>query len=402
MKFNYKARTEEGEIKIGTVEAANREAAVVLLQKYRLFITSLERISILPFWAKKLKIPGRSEISGKEIVMFSRQLSILFKANVPLIAALQTLALQTRNQVFSEKILKITEKVEGGMSLSQALSSYPKIFSPFYISMAKSGEASGTLSKSLNYLAEHLEKEYYLSSKVKGAMLYPAFVLFVLLVIFTIIIFFVLPQLIPILEQIEELPIITKVVIVLGDFLKTKGWIIIPPFLVLIILLLKYIKTPEGKEIFDRISIRLPVVGGFIKLLSLTRFAENLSTLIAGGLPIATALGITGEIVGNTVYKGIILETQTEVRRGTPISLVLRRFPEQIPPMFVQMTVVGEKSGRLDSALMNIVTFYRKEVDMGLDRILGLLEPVLIVVLGALVGGFIASIFLPLYQMGGM
>ena len=401
MKFSYTARTKEGEIRAGIVEVATQEAATALLQKYGFYITSLVGAEAKPFFARKIKFFER--ISRKEIVMFSRQLSIMFKAKVPLIEALQTLTNQTENPVFREKIFDITQKVEGGTPLSRALAFYPKIFSPFYISMVKSGEVSGNISQSLDYLAEHLEKEYYLNSKIKGAMAYPAFVIIVLLIIFTIVIFFILPSLIPILKESgEELPLITKVVIGLGEFLRTKGWIFVLLLAVIIISIWRYLKTAEGKKIFDRILLRSPVFGSFSKMLNLTRFAENLSTLIAGGLPIAEALGITGEIVGNTIYKEIILEAQTEVRKGESISSVLTKFPEEISPMFVQMTVVGERTGRLDSALTNIVEFYQREVEIGIDKILSLIEPILIVILGLGVGGFIASVLLPLYKMAAI
>jgi len=398
MKFNYQARTKKGEIQSGTIEASSREAAISLLQKYGLYVTVLEEAEVAPIYARRIKIFER--ISRKDLVLFSRQLSIMFGSEVPLVEALEVLANQIKNPNFKEKILKLSDEVEGGTSLSGALSHCPEIFSPFYISMVKSGEASGKLSESLSYLADHLEREYHLYSKMKGAMIYPCLIVFVVLIVLTLMIFFVMPPLTEVLKETgQELPVITKAVMGFTDFLRSQGWILILGFIVLIIFIFRYYKTKEGKKFFDKFFLRLPLLGPFLKMVYLSRFAENLSTLISGGLPITRSLEITAEIVGNTVYKEIIFQTRDEVRRGEPISSVLGRFPEAFPPVFTQMTLVGEKTGTLDKTLMNIVTFYQKEVDRAIDNLLSILEPALIIFLGLIVGGLMASVLLPLYRV---
>ncbi len=398
MKFNYQARTKTGQIQSGTIEAASREGAVALLQKYGLYITFLEKAEAVPIYAKRIKIFER--ISTKEVVLFSRQLSIMFSSKVPLVEALRVLSNQIENPHFSEKILKLSEEVEGGTSLSRALSHYPEIFSSFYISMVKAGEASGKLSESLAYLADHLEREYHFYSKMRGAMIYPCLIFFVVLIVLALMTLFVIPHLTTILKESgQELPVITKMVIGFTDFLRTEGWILILGFIALIIFIFRYYKTEGGKKFFDKIFLKLPWIGPFLKMVYLARFAENLSTLISGGLPIARSLEITGEIVGNTVYREIIFQTRDEVRKGGAISSVLGRFPEVFPPVFIQMTLVGEKTGTLDRTLMNIVDFYRKEVDISIGHLLNILEPALIIFLGLIVGGLIASILLPLYQI---
>jgi len=401
MKFNYQARDQKGEVQSGQVEASSREAAVTLLQRHGLYITFLEEVAAPPFYAQIIKIFERT--SQKDIVLFSRQLAIMFKSRVPLVESLEVLAVQARNLDLKEKIFKISEEIEGGTTLSGALSKYPKIFSPFYIAMVRAGEASGKLSEALSYLAEHLERGYHLASKLRGAMIYPAMVIFVAMIVFALMMFYIIPQLTEVfLSSGSELPLITKGAISLSIFLKKWGIFLILTLLGLIIFAIRYSRTSQGKKFFDQISLRLPLVSELLKMICLSRFAENLSTLISGGLPIASALEISGEIVGNSVYREIIFQTRDEVRKGESISSILSRFPEVFPPVFTQMTLVGEKTGTLDKTLRNIVSFYQKEVDGTVDNLLSILEPALIIFLGLVVGGIMASVLLPLYQMPGI
>ena len=401
MKFNYQARTKKGEIQSGTVEASSREAAIALLQKYGLYVTVLEEAEAPPIYARRIKFFER--IPASDIVLFSRQLSILFKSKVPLVEALEVLAIQTKNPDFKEKIFKLAEDVEGGTALSGALSRHPKIFSSFYIAIVKAGEASGKLSEALSYLAEHLEREYRLISRIRGAMIYPAMVIIIAILVLFLMMFFVIPQLTPVLTEAgAELPAITKMIIGLSDFLKKWGWILILILIGLIIGLFRYYRTKEGKKFFDKSFLRLPLAGPLLKMIYLSRFAENLSTLISGGLPIAQALEITGRIVGNTTYKEIIFRARDEVRRGEPVSSVLGRSPENFPPVFTQMTLVGEKTGTLDKTLTDVADFYQKEVDRTVENLLSILEPALIVFLGLIVAGLMAAILLPLYRMAGV
>jgi len=266
--------------------------------------------------------------------------------------------------------------------------------------MVKSGETSGKLSESLSYLADHLEREYHLVSRLQGAMIYPSLVIMVASVVLLLMIFFVIPQLTKVFQEAgQPLPIVTQLVIGLSLFLRKWGFLFIGLLAGLVIFVLRYIKTLEGKENFDKISLRLPLIGDLLKMVYLSRLAENLSTLISGGLPIAQALETTGEVVGNTVYKEIIFLTRDEVRKGEPVSSVLRRYPEAFPPMFCQMTLVGEKTGTLEKTLLNVVDFYQKEVNMSIDNLLSILEPVLIIFLGVIVAGLMVSVLLPLYRM---
>jgi type IV pilus assembly protein PilC len=397
MKFNYQARTKTGEIQSGVVEASSKEAAISLLRKYGLYVTVLEEVTAPPLYAKRVKLFER--ISRSDIVLFSRQLSIMFKSKIPLVEALRTLAIQTKNPDLKERILDLSEEVEGGTAFSTALSRHPEIFSTFYIAMVRAGEVSGTLSKSLEYLADHLEREYHLTAKVRGAMLYPALILFVVLLVLTLMIFFVIPHLGEVLEGSgQELPVITQLVINSAAFLRKWGWALILGLILLILVGFRYYQTKKGKKFFDRGILSLPIFGPLVKMINLSRFAENLSTLIAGGLPIAEALQTVGEIVGNVCYQKVIFEARDRVRKGEPISSVLSEAPEVFPPVFTQMVLVGERTGTLDTTLLNVVNFYKGEIDRTIDNLLSILEPVLIIILGVIVAGLMLAILVPLYR----
>lgn len=396
MKFNYQARTKAGVIKSGIVEASNKEIASELLKEHGLFVTALEE-AVVPVYALNLKIFDR--VSKKDVMLFSRQLSIMFKAKVPLIEVFETLAKQTSKANFREKILNISEKIEGGMSLSKAFSYHPKLFSSFYVNMVKSGETSGKLTDVFLYLADYLEREDYLRQKIRGAMMYPAFIILVFVVVIAIIVTFVIPQLSEFLKQTgQELPWITRVVMAVSDFARTKGWLIILGIIGLAVGFYFFMRSRTGKSMYDRYILKIPFIGSFFKKFFLTRFALNLSTLISGGLPITQALKITGDVVGNEVYKEVINELAERVKKGERMSYVLEKHPDIISPLFSQMVVVGEKTGTVDTSLNNIVEFYQRDVDTVTDNFIKLIEPILIITLGLLVAGLAIAVLLPIYS----
>ncbi|MCP6726989.1 MAG: type II secretion system F family protein [Patescibacteria group bacterium] len=398
MKFNYQARDQKGQTQVGVVEASSRESAFQLLGRSGLVVTVLEEAGARPIYARRITFFDK--VSAKDLVLFSRQLAILFRSKVSLIEALQTIAKQAEHQTFREKIIRLSESVEGGTAFSDALGEYPKVFSSFYVNIVKSGEASGKLSDVLEYLADHLEREYELNSKIKGAMVYPAFVIFIAIAVLGLMMFFVIPNLSAVLMSTgQELPIVTKVVLGFASFLRSWGWIFILLLSGIGVMAFRYIRTPKGKRFMDKIILQIPMLNSFVRMIYLSRFAENLSTLVSGGLPIVQSLDITAKIIGNDVYKDIILEAKIGVSKGERIGQILERYPKEFPPVFTQMVIVGEKSGSLDTTLLNVVEFYRDEVVRTTDTFLSILEPALIVVLGGVVGGLMASILLPLYQL---
>ena len=399
MKFNYQARNTTGQIQTGVVEATNKDIALDILKAHGLYVTALEEV-VLPIYAKKVSFFEFT--TKKDIVIFSRQLSIMLKSRIPLVEIFQTIAKQTSKAGFREKIMKIAEEVEGGSSLSKALSAFPKIFSSFYINMVKSGEATGKLTDVFTYLADYLERDYKFRSKIVAALIYPAFILVVFLIVGVIVVTFVIPQLTKALaESGQQLPYITRLIMGTSDFIRTKWWLVVSVIAILVIAFIRIIKTPKGKKTIDTFLLKVPLVGSFLKKFYMTRFALNLSTLVSGGLPIAQSLQIAGDVVGNTVYKQIIFRTRDEVRKGETISSVLQNYPKIISPLFFQMVVVGEKTGTLENSLKNVVDFYQSDTEKSLDELTRLIEPAMIVVLGVVVAVLMVGVVLPIYSTIG-
>ena len=399
MKFYYRARTKEGKIQSGTIEAFSKKGALDVLEKYGFYVTSLKEAGRGTFFQQRIFL---KKPSIKDIVIFTRQLSVMLKSAIPPVEALRTQVSQVENPEFREAILKIAEMVETGSSLSQAFSFYPKIFNTFYVSCIKSGEASGKVADSLNYLAEHLESEYELQSKIRGAMLYPLMVVIVALGVCFLIIFFIIPRLIDVLENLaEELPLSTRVMISFSNFVRAGGWVLILIFFVGLFFIFQYFRrSKEGRDFWDRVSLKIPLFGDFYKKIHLTRFAENLSVLIAAGLPITQALEITADVIDNTFYKKIIEKTKERVARGETISSVLSKYPEQVPSFLTQLVSTGEKTGRLENTLEDVVNFYKGDIDRFVNNLTKILEPMLMLFLGGVVGILVISIFIPLFQIG--
>lgn len=401
MKFNYQARTKAGEEQAGIIEASSEEAALEVLQEHKLYATFLEKEADASLIFKNIGIFGG--ISQKDIVMFSRQLSIMIESKILPAQALRTLARSTTKADFQEKIIKIAEEVESGTSLSKAFALYPKVFSNFYINMVKSGEVTGKLSAVLTKVADHLEREYQLNMKLKTAMIYPSFILFVFVAIFSVMMIYIFPQLASVLVESQvELPPTTKIMMGISDFMRAWWWALILSFVGGSVAITKYVKTNEGRQAIDSFLLRVPLIKGFLINVYLSRFAENLSTLIVSGIPIARALDVSAEVIDNAIYRDIILATKESVVKGKSMSSVLETFPQFISPLFSQMIKVGEETGTIDTTLMKIVNFYKAEIDAFMDGLLSIIEPILIVALGGMVGVLVVSIYIPLYEIGGM
>jgi len=400
MKFTYQARTKVGEIKTGAIEAASKMAVVDLLHKNSLFPTSIIAEKKLSNLSMEIKIFER--VSSKEVVMFTRQLAIMIESNVPPAKALEALADQTVNKSFKEKIFKVSADIREGVTLSKAFSRYPKIFSTFFVNMIRSGEISGTLPEVLRKIADHLENEYYIKSKTIGAMIYPVVVLVVFAVIFIVVVIYIIPGLVEVLESSgAELPLVTKIVIGISNFAVNYWWIVLIGLIVITSFVIYYPKTKEGKQVTDTLILKIPVIGNFQKNVSMNRFAENLSTLLSSGKPITEALDVTADLIGNDVYREIILEAKENVMKGKKLSDSLANNPKEVSPLFVQMVSVGESTGRISETLMNVVRFYKTEIETFVDSISTIIEPILILGLAGMVGLLVAAVFLPLYQIGG-
>ena len=399
MRYKYKARTKEGKLQKGTIEASSRKSALYILEKYEFYVTSLRETEEEGILGKKISF---HKISSKDLIIFTRQLGVMLKSAISPIEALRAQVTRIENSDFREKILKISELIEGGESLSRAFSMFPKIFDSFYIGVIKSGEVTGRTADSLNYLAKHLEREYEFNRKLRNAMIYPVFVIVVFIAVFFLAIFFIIPRLTEVLKAFGgELPLMTRIVISFSNFIKKGGWIIITGILVFLFFVPQYLKRAKfSRESYDKFLLQLPIIGDLNKKIYLTRFAENLSVSLSTGLPITQALKIARDIIKNLVYKKIITEAQEKVSKGENISSVFSRYPKEIPPFVLQMILTGEKAGRLYESLMEIVRFYRDEIDRTTSSIFTLIEPILILFLGIGVAILVISIFIPLFNIG--
>lgn len=396
MKFSYQARDQKGELKKGFVIAANVQKAEQLLSNNGLIIINLavQNENLIT------KIEGLfNKVSYKDLVVFSRQLSTLVAARVPILQSLRILEAQVASQGLVLIVRNLIADIESGQSLSLAMSRHPDVFGNVYISLVRSGEAAGTVSESLSYLADQLEKDYELRSKVKSAMTYPAFVLSALLIVGVLMFKFVLPNLTSVLkEQGGELPLISQWLIAFTDFFEVYWWAVLLVIIGSLVGIRSFIFTKSGRYFWDKLKIKLPIIGPVLQKVYMARFSRNLATLVSGGIPIIQALKIISEVVNNIVYRDILLITAEQVTNGKAISDTLNKF-EEFPPLVTQMVRVGEQTAELDSIMLKLANFYEKEVDSQISTLSSLLEPIIMVVLGLGVGLLVAGVLLPIYNL---
>jgi type IV pilus assembly protein PilC len=401
MNFKYKAVSPvSGTEQAGSINAGSRERAIELLQQHKLVVISVKEKKEFAVFSMLMAMINR--VSTKKIVIFSKELSILLTAGISLSESLKILYEQEDNPYFKEKIFAISNMVNDGMSFSDALSRFPKIFSDFYVNIVKSGEASGHMQESLLHLSDYIEKQYLLNSKVKSALLYPAVIFSGFILVGIGMMAFVVPQLVSIFEDNkQELPLPTKILIFVSDFMQHNIVLVFIMIIGFAYMAKKYIQTPKGKQQMDEILIKLPQFGGLFKKFYVARFAENLSMLISNGIPIISALKISGDVAGNDVYRKIIYSSIDEVKIGGSIAYVFER-SDQMPRLVAEMISVGERTGKLDVVLKDVADFYKKEVDIAVDGLTAIIEPIMIFVLGGAVAVLVASILMPIYQMTTM
>ncbi|MDI6777598.1 MAG: type II secretion system F family protein [Patescibacteria group bacterium] len=397
MEYKYKARNQVGEVQEGIVEASTLANATAILQQHNLIVVSIETekeqnllMSFLRTW---------EGVSGKEFVIFSRQLAVMIEAKVPLMAALKGITDQTPNPFFARVLASVLSDVDEGKSLSDSLKKHPEVFSELYINIVQSGEVSGNLQKSLESLANNIEKNYTLAQKIKGVLYYPAFILTAFFITGGIMLAFVVPKLMGMLKETNaKLPITTKMLIASGDFMQKWWWAVLFAVILAVMALVYYFRTEDGEKEFDIIKLKIPIIKRVLLNVYLARFAENLSTLVRSGLPIVSALEISGKVVGNSVFEKDIFEAAEKVKSGGTISEVLSDKPN-FPSIMTQMIKVGEETGKLDTTLISMSNFYSREADQIVSNLASIIEPVLIVILGCGVGILVFSIIIPIYNI---
>jgi len=398
MNFSYKIKTQSGEILEGKIEAPDENIAVDTLQDKGYLILSIEQLEGDIFSIDLNKYFQKP--TNKDIVIFTRQLSTLIDADMPLAEGLRTLARQFEKPTLRKIISEISDAVEGGSALSNALAAHPTLFSSFYVKLVQSGEVSGKLHETLLYLADHLEKSQEINSKIKGALAYPAFVVFALIVVTGIMVVYVLPQLLTIFKDVgvQNLPLTTRMLIWITNFVNNYLYYLFALVFGSIFLGWRYAQTPEGKAVLDNIYLKMPALGTVVRNLYLARISESLSTLIKSGIPILDVIHITSDLVGNVNYQRILLDAEESVRGGGSMSDVFSKYKE-VPPLMSSMVAIGEKTGKLDFMLGHISKFYKSESDSTIDSIATLIEPILVLVLGVAVAILVSAILLPIYNL---
>ncbi|MBI3589198.1 MAG: type II secretion system F family protein [Candidatus Liptonbacteria bacterium] len=398
MKYKYQAKSKEGELQVGFVEAPSKDMAANILVSHDLFVLSLDS-------ADKKNIFDRfssyfAKVRRKDMVVFTRQLATLLEARLPLNTALKTLYEQTSHPSLKEAAYQINEDVDAGLAFSQALEKQQEIFSDFFVSMVRTAEVTGNLNEIMGFLADYIEKETILVTKARSAMIYPGIVVGLFVVVAGILVTFVFPQLAPIFEESKvELPFLTRTLIHSGQFV-THWWpALIVAFIVLFLILLDYLKNPEGRAFSDEMKIRLPIIKKIYSPVIITRFANAGSMLLKGGVPLAQSVEIIGQTIDNVVYEDILREVADEVRQGVPLSEALSRYPLYFPPLVSQMLAVGETTGQLDKMFFRISAFYDRESDTVINNIVDLIQPILMIAIGVMVALLFASVLLPLYQL---
>ncbi|MBI2025172.1 type II secretion system F family protein [Candidatus Kaiserbacteria bacterium] len=399
MLFKYHAIDQDGHERDGTIEAPSQEVAVSALQRRSLIISVIESSEKRSLLNMDLSFFGR--VSNKDVVILSRQIATLFEAQVSALRIFRLLAAEVDNRRLAEVLSTVGDDLQGGSPISSALARHPKVFTAFYVNMVRAGEESGKLSETFVYLADYLDRSYDIVSKAENALIYPVFVIAVFFGVMALMLTLVIPKISAILvDSGQEIPVYTKIVIGLSNFLVSYGIFVLIALVAGGFYLWQLSKTEKGKLILDSLKLSIPYVGDLYKKLYLARIADNFSTMLLSGVSVIEAIEITGSVVGNAAYEAVLAEAGRDVKGGSSISDALGRHP-QMPGIMIAMTKVGEETGELGKILTTLAKFYNREVTNAVDTLVGLIEPIMIVLLGLGVGTLLAAVLLPIYNLAG-
>ncbi|MCX7017933.1 MAG: type II secretion system F family protein [bacterium] len=403
-EYTYEALDKGGKQVRGVIEASGEEVIIEKLRNMGYYPLNVILSKRSGGSVDVLALPGLRAIfhrvKTKHVMTFTRQLATLIDAGLPIIRSLNILTEQVESAVFKEKIKQIAQDIEQGSSLSEAMAKHPKVFDKLYVSMVRAGEIGGVLEAVLNKIAEFLEKRQFIIGKVRSAMMYPLIVMTMALGIVGFILLFIIPKFKAIFEMLgnAELPWLTQVLIDASQILAHDTIWVILGIGVVIFIFKKINQTKEGKYAFDRIKLKIPVFGMLIRKSSIVRFASTLATLITSGVPILQAIDIVRETSGNEVVTRAMDTVHTSVKEGETIHEPLSRC-KVFPPLVVHMVAVGEETGAIDQMLLKVAEAYEREVDDTVNALTSILEPVMIVFLGALVGVIVIALYLPIFNI---
>jgi type IV pilus assembly protein PilC len=393
----WEGRTKSGEVKKGEVEAPDEQS---VQQRLRAMALTNVKIKKKPM-ALKLKLPGVGGIAQKDLVIFTRQFATMIDAGLPLVQCLDILATQLDNMAFREVLTKVKTKVESGSTLADALGDHPKVFDTLYVQLVAAGEIGGILDTILNRLAQYIEKNEKLKSKVKGAMVYPSVVLVVAVGVTVVLLLFVTPTFEKMFKDFGgAMPAPTQIVIDLSKWLQHNGLYLLGILVAAVFVFRAWYSNPKGRIQFDQIAIKSPIFGPLIRKVAVARFTRTLGTMISSGVPILDAMEVVAKTAGNAVVERAIRYTKEKISEGKTIVQPLAE-TKVFPPMVVQMIGVGEATGAMDQMLTKIADFYDDEVDSAVAALTSLIEPVMMVFLGGVVGGFLVAMYLPIFSIAG-
>ncbi|WP_409346901.1 type II secretion system F family protein [Paenibacillus sp. MBLB4367] len=396
-KFRYRAVDDDGRVYKGVVDAQTFQVASDELRRKGLWITELfdQGTSLLH---RDISF-GEPRIKNEDFTIFCRQLATLYKAGVNMVEAVRVLGQQTSGKAFKKILLEISGDMQRGTQFSVAAAAYPTVFSSIFINMIRAGEASGNLDEMLNRLAIFYEKEYYTRQKVKSAMVYPAIMGIVTVIVIIILMNFVVPRLVGNFASMGlELPLPTRIVIAISAWMKAYWYVVIAELFVPPIVYKLIARTEKGKYRIDFIKLKIPVFGKLWQKQALSRFSRTFCSLFAAAIPMLQMMSIVSAVVGNEVMAKLIREAREGVRGGASITEPLRN-SWLFPPMVVQMLAVGERTGALDTMLEKVADFYEADVDAMADRLKAMLEPLMIVVLAVIVGTIVLAVMLPSFKL---
>jgi type IV pilus assembly protein PilC len=402
LTFEYRARDRAGAVREGHLEASSSAAVVRTLQEKGLVPLRVSEFRVTAL-NKEIKLPGFGKrVKPKAVAVLSRQLATMVNSGLSLVRALTVLERQTENPVLAGVVAEVRGRVEQGSSLSAALAEHPKIFGYLYVAMIQAGEVSGALDETLLRLAETLEGMVRLRSKVRSAMAYPVVVMSLVVVVVAAMMLFI----VPIFDRIYDdlggvLPFPTHVLMIISSILGKFWWAGALLTILAVVGFRRWIATDNGRHTWDRFKLRVPVFGPVVKKVAISRFARTMAVLSRTGVPVLQALDIVSETAGNTVISDALRDVRDSVKRGESLAVPLARH-EVFPPMVTQMMTVGEETGALDTMLSKVSEFYDQEVDDAVGALTSLIEPLLIVVMGVVVGGILICLYLPMFNIGSL
>ncbi len=398
MKFKYQAKTKDGETQVGFVEAGSKDSALTILTGHDLFVLSVESAGSPGVTDRITGFFNR--VRRKDMVIFARQLATLLEARLPLNNALKILREQTANKTLKNALYEISEDIDSGLSFSQALERQTEVFPDFYVEMVRAAEVTGNMNEVAGFLADYTEKEGDLASKASSALIYPGIVLGLFVVVAFILLTFVFPSIgVVFTENNVALPWYTQALLTVGNFLS-KWWIIVVVAVVVLgFVLIDYFETDEGKALADDVKIRMPISKKVYLPVIMARFGNAAALLVHGGIPIAQSLEIIGHMGGNGLYKDVIHDIAEDVRQGQLLSQSITKHPDFFPALVGQMVAVGETTGKVEEMLKRLAGIYTREADQVTSNLVDLIQPVLMIGMGLMVGLLFASILIPIYSL---